>query len=508
MVGAIGFYLAINAGRTSAHGWGVAMSTDTAFALGLLALLGKRAPERLRGFILTLTVVDDIVGLVVIATVYTHHLTAPPLIIAIALMAVAVVAASLGIHYGLLYFALAAASWVALVQSGVDPVVVGLAAGLIAYAAPPARADLERTSDLFRDFRQQPTAGMARQLRAGVRTAVSPNDRLQQLWHPWTSYLIVPLFGLANAGIPIDPGFLSQAYTSPITLGIIIGYVVGKPVGVMTVSALVNQATRGRLRPPVGWLAALGGGTLAGMGFTVSLLVASVAFTGVELKEATLGVLTAAVVAALLTWLVFQISRRLPSTLRARALLGQSPAIVDLADPVDEERDHIRGPADAFVTLVEYGDFQCPYCGQAEPVIRELLSDFGDLRYVWRHLPLSDVHPSADLAAEASEAAAAQGAFWLMHDQLLEHQGELAPRDLIRYAEELGLDVKSFTKDLREHRWSDHVAADIESADVSGVAGTPSFFVNGQRQAGAYDLATLSRAVRTARAQADIGQRS
>ena len=141
-------------------------------------------------------------------------------------------------------------------------------------------------------------------------------------------------------------------------------------------------------------------------------------------------------------------TKRLPSPLRTRALLGQSPAIVDLADPVDQDRDHIRGPADADVTLVEYGDLECPYCGQAEPVIRELLADFGDLRYVWRHLPLNDVHPRAQLAAEASEAAAAQGAFWPMHDLLLEHQDQLAPKDLIRYAEQLGLDVKSFTEDL------------------------------------------------------------
>jgi Na+/H+ antiporter NhaA len=507
MLGAIGLYLAINAGRTSAHGWGVAMSTDTAFALGLLALLGRHAPERLRGFILTLTVVDDIVGLVVIATVYTHHLTVLPLIIAIALVALAVCAASLRIHYGLLYFALAAASWVALVESGVDPVVVGLAAGLIAYAAPPARTNLERTSDLYRDFREQPTARMARQLRSGVRTAVSPNDRLQQLWHPWTSFLIVPLFGLANAGIPIDAGFLSHAYTSPITLGIAIGYVIGKPAGIMTVSAIVNKMTRGRLAPPVGWMSVLGGGTLAGMGFTVSLLVASVAFTGVELKEATLGVLTATVVAALLTWVVFETTKRLPSPLRTRALLGKSAAIVDLADPVDDDQDHIRGPADADVTLVEYGDLECPYCGQAESVIRELLADFGDLRYVWRHLPLNDVHPRAQLAAEASEAAAAQGAFWPMHDLLFEHQDQLASKDLMRYAEQLGLDVKSFADDLASHRWSERVAADVESADVSGVAGTPSFFVNGQRQAGAYDLATLSRAVRTARDQSDLDHR-
>jgi Na+/H+ antiporter NhaA len=506
MMGAIGLYLAINVGRSSVHGWGVSMSTDTAFALGLLALLGRHAPERLRGFILTLTVVDDIVGLVVIATVYTHHLTVAPLVIALGLMALAALAASLRLHYGILYFTLAAASWVALVESGIDPVVVGLLAGLIAYAAPPARTDLERTSDLFRDFREQPTAGMASQLRAGVRTAVSPNDRLQQIWHPWTSYLIVPLFGLANAGIPIDLGFLSQAYRSPITLGIVIGYVVGKPAGVMSMSALVNKLTSGRLRPPVGWLAALGGGTLAGMGFTVALLVASVAFKGIELKEATLGVLTAAVVAALLTWLVFQFSNRLPSPVRGRALLGLSPVIVDLADPVDDERDHIRGPADADVTLVEYGDFECPYCGRAEPVIRELLSDFGDLRYVWRHLPLNDVHPRAELAAEAAEAAAAQGAFWPMHDLLIQHQDELGPKDLMRYAHQLGLDVNRFTEDLRSGRWSERVAADVESADVSAVAGTPSFFVNGQRQTGAYDLATLGSVVRTARAQARIAR--
>jgi protein-disulfide isomerase len=159
------------------------------------------------------------------------------------------------------------------------------------------------------------------------------------------------------------------------------------------------------------------------------------------------------------------------------------------------------------VTLVEYGDFECPYCGQAEPVIRELLADFGDLRYVWRHLPLNDVHPRAELAAEAAEAAAAQGAFWPMHDWLIEHQDELEPKDLIRAAEELGLDMQLFGEDLRHHRWSDHVAADVESADVSGVAGTPSFFVNGQRQMGAYDLASLTRAVRTARSQADIPHR-
>ena len=123
-----------------------------------------------------------------------------------------------------------------------------------------------------------------------------------------------------------------------------------------------------------------------------------------------------------MSWAIICVTYQLPKKLKLRLLIGRGETIVDLAVPVDPERDHIRGPAEAAVTLVEYGDLECPYCGQAETVIRELLSDFGDLRYVWRHLPLNDVHPHAQLAAEASEAAAAQGKFWEMHDLMLAHQ--------------------------------------------------------------------------------------
>jgi protein-disulfide isomerase len=120
------------------------------------------------------------------------------------------------------------------------------------------------------------------------------------------------------------------------------------------------------------------------------------------------------------------------------------------ADDVDPARDHIRGGADAPITLVEYGDYECPYCGLAEGVVRELLASFADdLRYVWRHLPLTDVHPHAQIAAEAAEAAAAQGEFWSMHDELIEHQCDLTARDLTRYAEVLGLDAASFSAELR-----------------------------------------------------------
>src|SRR5207237_3468582 len=144
------------------------------------------------------------------------------------------------------------------------------------------------------------------------------------------------------------------------------------------------------------------------------------------------------------TWLLFRATGWLSPARRARALLAGAEPIVDLAVPVDERHDHARGPADAPVTLVEYGDFECPYCGQAEPVIRELLADFGDLRYVWRHLPLNDVHPNAQLAAEATEAAAEQGSFWDLHDVLLRHQGALKLPQLIAYADELGLHSDRF----------------------------------------------------------------
>ncbi len=317
--------------------------------------------------------------------------------------------------------------------------------------------------------------------------------------------MIVPLFALANAGIAVDGGFLAQAFSSPITLGILVGYVVGKPVGILGCSWLLTRLSHRRLQPPVGWVAVAGGGTIAGIGFTVALLIATLAFDGRQLEEAKLGILSAALGAALVTWLLFRATALLPRRLRIRALLGTAEPLVDLYMDVDPERDHVRGPLGAPVTVVEYGDFECPYCGQAEPVVRELLQDFGDVRYVWRHLPLNDVHPRAQLAAEAAEAAADQGAFWEMHDLLLGNQDALRPGDLIAYAEQLGLDVERFTNDLREHTGAARIAEDVDSADLSGVSGTPTFFINGRRHHGAYDTATLSAAVRVADAQAALG---
>jgi Na+/H+ antiporter NhaA len=500
----VAIYLAVNAGRPSAHGWGTAMSTDTAFALGVLALVGRSFPARLRAYLLTATVVDDVIALGVIATVYSRNVALPALAAALGIFGVILLARARGVRLALVYALLGAAAWVALYSSGVEPVVIGLAMGLLTYAYPAARGDLERATEVFRLFREQPTPELARSARTEVATAISPNERLQQLYHPWTSYVIVPLFALANAGVTISADFLGRAYTSPVTLGILVGYLAGKPTGVLGFSWLVTRLSRGRLRPPVGWAAVAGGGTIAGIGFTVALLIATLAFDGTQLEEAKVGILSAALCAPAATWLVVRATALLPSRLRTRALLGTGESLVDLAAPVDPDRDHIRGPGEAPITMVEYGDFECPYCGQAEPVIRELLAGRGDVRYVWRHLPLSDVHPQAQLAAQAAEAAAGQGAFWEMHDLLLDHQDALRPGDLVRYASELGLDIERFRDDLRRNTGAARVAEDVDSADLSGVSGTPTFFINGRRHYGAYDIATLTAAAETARTRAAV----
>jgi protein-disulfide isomerase len=162
-------------------------------------------------------------------------------------------------------------------------------------------------------------------------------------------------------------------------------------------------------------------------------------------------------------------------------------------------QDHVLGPPDAAVTLVEYGDFECEFCGRAYPELKRLLKQVGGkVRFIFRHFPIPEEHPHAQHAAEVAEAAAAQGKFWEMHDLLFEHQDALRPMDLVAYAGQLGLDVDRFTDELRRRVYASRVADDIDTADQSGVTGTPTFFVNGRRQQGSFDIELLEDAVRGA----------
>src|SRR3954471_13029704 len=166
-----------------------------------------------------------------------------------------------------------------------------------------------------------------------------------------------------------------------------------------------------------------------------------------------------------------------------------------LSMPVSESRDHIQGPRSAPVTLVEYGDFECPYCGEAYGILQELHARVGEqVRLVFRNFPLTQVHPHAERAAEAAEAAAAHGRFWPAHDMLYEHQDALEDDDLIAYAAQLGLDLDRFQIDLAQGTYADRVREDFMSGVRSGVNGTPTFFVNGRRHDGSWDLRSLTAA--------------
>jgi protein-disulfide isomerase len=167
--------------------------------------------------------------------------------------------------------------------------------------------------------------------------------------------------------------------------------------------------------------------------------------------------------------------------------------------PVSEERDHIQGPAHAAVTLVEYGDYECPYCGAAYPIIKEVQARMGDrLRFVFRNFPITTSHPHAEQAAEAAEAAAIRDRFWEMHDLLYENQKRLRDEDLLGYAEKLGLDVVAFERELAEHVHTARVREDFMSGVRSGVNGTPTFYINGVRHDDSYDVETLISALERA----------
>jgi protein-disulfide isomerase len=175
--------------------------------------------------------------------------------------------------------------------------------------------------------------------------------------------------------------------------------------------------------------------------------------------------------------------------------MTQESAMARLAVPVSQS-DHQQGPESAPVTLVEYGDYECPYCGEAYPIVKEIQRRLGDrLRFVFRNFPLTQSHPHAEHAAEAAEAAAAQGKFWEMHDSLFEHQQALDDAHLVHYAAALQLDQETFEREMTEHLYAPRVHEDFLSGVRSGVNGTPTFYINGVRHDASYDLETLLAAI-------------
>lgn len=487
-------YLVLNPSGEAARGWGIVIGTDTAFLLGALAIVGPAVSTQLRIFLLTVTVIDDIVAVTVIGVVYSESIQLVPLLVGLGCVVVLVVLNRLRQWRASPYVAVVAVLWLATVQSGVHASIAGMVAGLLIPAWAPRKPEVETAASLFTAFRQSPMASLQASASQGLARVISVNERLQTMLHPWTSYLIVPVFALANAGVDLRDGVLGDALRSPVTWGVVLGLVGGKFLGLGGGALAAVRLRLGQLPQGVGPGQVLGGAALSGIGFTVSLLIIGLAFDDARLvDEATVGVLLSAILATVLGWVVF----------RAAAVFhGEWSAGLptELCRPVDPARDHILGPADAPLTVVEYLDYECPFCARATGVIHELRERFGDdLRYVVRHLPLPDVHPHAEQAAVAAEAAAEQGRFWPMHDLLFTRQDELEMEDLIGYAAELGLDVEQFVRDLQREDLADRVREDVASAEASGARGTPTFFVGRERHAGPHDARTLIEKVHRTR---------
>ncbi|MEJ2868164.1 Na+/H+ antiporter NhaA [Actinomycetospora sp. OC33-EN08] len=476
-------FLLLNPSGPEASAWGVVISTDTAFLLGALAVIGPGKAERLRIFLLTLAVADDVGALAVIALVYTDELHWIPLVVAILGLAAVWQLRRLRVWRGGGYLVVSLITWVALHESGVHATLAGVLIALLLPVYPPKRREVEWAAELTKRFRQSPNPEYARTARLGLDRAVSVNERLMRLYQPYTAFIIVPLFALANAGVALTGETLLAAATSPLTWGIVLGLVVGKFLGITGSTALLRR----KLPPGLTMSQVAGGAALSGIGFTISLFIVDLALTDDEAlaDQARIGVLVASVLAALLGAVVFKV---------APAPEGPS---MELLRPVDPRRDHVRGPVDAPLTIVEYADFECPFCGKATGSMRQVREHFGDrLRYVFRHFPLDEYHPDARQAAEFAEAAAEQGRFWEAHDHLFAHADALDRDGLDAHAAALGLDVERLEEDLRDGDTANRVADDDIDARTSDLPGTPTFFlgVTGQtptRLEGPHDAATL-----------------
>lgn len=482
-------YLALNSSGEAANGWGVVIGTDTAFLLGVLALVGPRVSTQLRIFLLTLTVIDDIVAVSVIGLVYSESIETVPLLVAAAGLVALVVLARVGEWRASPYVAVVVVMWIATLESGLHASIAGMLAGLLVPALEPTRSDVESAASEFRAFRQSPMPGVQRVARQSLTRAISVNERLQEALHGWTSYVVVPVFALANAGIDLRDGVLGEALRSPVTWGVCLGLVLGKLVGIGLGTFGSVRLGLGSLPQGVGQGHTLAGAALSGIGFTVSLLIVGLAFTDPDLQaQAAVGVLMSAVLASVVGWLVFALAAR---------FFDQRDAALPrlLSEPVDPDVDHVKGPVDAELTLIEYLDYECPFCARATGAANEVKAHFGErLRYVTRHLPLT-VHVHADIAALAAEAAAEQGRFWEMHELLFAHQDQLEVEDLAGYASDLELDVEEFLRALADERLIARVRRDLASAEASGVRGTPTFFIGDERHVGAHDARTLIEAL-------------
>ena len=311
-------YLALNAGGEGSNGWGIPMATDIAFAVGVLTIAARNAPANVRPFLLTLAIVDDIGAIVVIALFYSGGVSAESLLVAGMILAAMIALQRFDVRATAVYLVLGLALWIAFWESGIHPTIAGVILGFLTPAEPfqrPSAVSEEaiRTAEATTDQPDPPDVDAPEWLRLAwlSREAVSPLARVEAALHPWTSYVVVPLFALANAGIELSAEAIRLSATSRVSLGVVLGLVVGKVVGITGAAMLAVRAGLGRLPVGFGGRGIVGVSTVAGIGFTVSLFITDLAFTEQRLSdEAKIGIVAASALASMLGFAVLRASSR------------------------------------------------------------------------------------------------------------------------------------------------------------------------------------------------------
>ena len=304
-----GLFLLFNAGGPAAGAWGIAISTDTALVIGVLALVGPRCPDQLRVFLLALSIVDDIGAVTAIALFYTHQVDLVALGVAGALFLGLLALRYVHFWRTPIYAAIGILMWLAVLRSGVHPSVVGVALGLLVNAYAPKPRDIARVGVLGRSLIVDPSPARALAARNAAAEAVSPNERLQLRIQPWSSYVIVPVFVLANAGVALSGETLAAAVASPLTWGVVVGLTVGKLIGVTAGTWLALRSGIGIVPDTLHWGQLVGGAGLSGIGFTVALFVTELALDDAALiNDAKIGILTGSILAGVVGWLIFRLA--------------------------------------------------------------------------------------------------------------------------------------------------------------------------------------------------------
>ncbi|WP_243859105.1 Na+/H+ antiporter NhaA [Actinomyces sp. ZJ308] len=468
-------FLGFAHGTDGAGAWGAVISTDTAFALGMLALIGPKRAPRLRAFLLAFAVIDDIGALLVIAIFYSGSLNLVALGCAgLGLLGIWILARR-GVWRSLPYILLAVVTWYALYQSGVHATLAGVLIALLMPVYPVRTTAVDGVDEVARLYRQSPHPGTAVLLHEVLTYSIPMNQRLSWTLPPYVNYVVVPLFALANAGVELSGETISTALSSRIMWAVIAGLVIGKLVGVAMGAGLVLRLVPASRLPGLDMPRILGLAALSGMGFTISLLVANLALEDETMRDqARLGVLLASLGALVLATIIFRTADRLSPL--------PPPPGQHLSRPVDRDRDLFVGSPDAPHILVNYADMSYEGRWRLMEAFYDIvhLSEAGQLAFVLRHKVTG---PESLLTALALEAVRHEDPerVWPLHDALARLRGRITSESITDAAREVGVDSEAMWKRIDSGVDEPKVMADALDVDGLTEDGSTVVYIDGRR---------------------------